>query len=339
MAQDFDREGFIRSLEVAVQGRLQAAQLGEELGGKGFKRLYFVGCGAPNRLMAMMEYWGQRVAVNTEIRRYFPAEFINQNPASLDENTLVILGSHSGTTKETVDAARFLQDKPCTTVGFTQKAGAPLAQVVEYPLPYGETKAGYYANYIVMQALVSGFLKVTEAGWQVHDKLLDSLGALPNALAETALQNDARATEEARLYKDDRIMYVVAGGPMFSTAYVLGVCVLMEMQWMHVQPVVAAEFFHGPFEIVDETVPLILLVGEDPSRPEAERVVRFCKKFTERLMIYDSKDFTMPGIAEEVRPIVAPMILEAALSRFPEHLAVWHAHPLSTRRYMWKMEY
>ena len=35
-------------------------------------------------------------------------------------------------------------------------------------------------------------------------------------------------------------MYIVAGGPMFTTAYVLGVCVLMEMQWMHVQPLIAA---------------------------------------------------------------------------------------------------
>ncbi|MCL4236988.1 MAG: SIS domain-containing protein [Anaerolineae bacterium] len=339
MAQDFDRNAFIQSLDAATQGRLKAAQLGEELGRKGFKRLYFVGCGAPNRLMAMMEYWAQRIAVNTEIRRYFPAEFVSQNPASLDENTLVILGSHSGTTKETVEAARFLQGKPCTTVGFTQKVESPLAQAVDYALPYGETEAGYYANYIMMQALVSGFLKVAEPGWQVHDALLESLGALSAALAETALLNDARATEEARLYKDDRIMYVVAGGPMSTTAYVLGVCVLMEMQWMHVQPVVAAEFFHGPFEIVDETTPLILLVGEDPSRPEAERVVRFCKKYTERLMIYDSRDFAMPGIAEEIRPIVAPMILEAALSRFPAHLAVWHNHPLSTRRYMWKTEY
>lgn len=339
MAQDFDREGFLQSLEIAVQGRLEAARLGEELAQRGFKRLYFVGCGAPNRLMALMEYWAQRIAVNVELRHYFPAEFVHQNPASLDKNTLVILGSHSGTTKETVEAAQFLQGKPCTTVGFTQKADAPLAQAVDCPLPYGETKAGYYANYLMMQALVSGFLKVAEPGWQVHETLLDSLGALPAALAEAAIQNDPRATEEARLYKDDRIMYVVGAGPMFTTAYVAGVCVLMEMQWMHVHPIVAAEFFHGPFEIVDETVPLILLVGEDPSRPEAERVVRFCKRFTERLMIYDSKDFAMPGITAEIRPIVAPLILEAALSRFSEHLAVWHNHPLTTRRYMWKMEY
>jgi fructoselysine 6-phosphate deglycase len=339
MAVDFDRDAFQKSLAKAMDNLDAAAQLGEELGKKGLNRLYFVGCGAPNRSMAIQEYWAQRIATDLEIRRYFPAEFINQAPASLDENTLVILGSHSGTTKETVEAAQFLSDKPCTTVGVTQKEDSPLAQSVQHAIPYGETLSGYYAAFILTQALSSGFLKETEKDWKLHDKIMSSLKAMPSALADAAEGNDARATEEARIYKDDRIMYVVGAGPMFSTAYVLGVCVLLEMQWMHCHPIVAAEFFHGPFEVVDETVPLILLVGEDPSRPEAERVVRFCKKYTERLMIYDSKDLEMKGIAKEVRPIVAPIVLEAALSRIPAHLAVWHNHPLTTRRYMWKTEY
>ncbi len=121
MAQDFDREGFMQSLASAVEGRLQAAQLGEELGRKGYKRLYFVGCGAPNRLMAMMEYWAQRIAVNTEIRRYFPAEFVNQNPASLDKDTLVILGSRHH--EETVEGGPLpAKTKPCTTVSYRKPA-------------------------------------------------------------------------------------------------------------------------------------------------------------------------------------------------------------------------
>ena len=126
---------------------------------------------------------------------------------------------------------------------------------------------------------------------------------------------------------------------MFSTAYVIGVCILMEMQWMHVYPGVSAEFFNGPFEAVDETTPVILLLGEDTTRPEAERTVRFCKKYTERLMIYDSKDYEMNGVDQDVRAIFAPLVVESALSRFPAHLAVWHNKPLTTRRYMWKTEY
>jgi len=80
------------------------------------------------------------------------------------------------------------------------------------------------------------------------------------------------AIEDARLLKDDRILYHIASGPTFSAAYVFGVCVLMEMQWMHSTALEAAEFFHGPFEIVDRTVPLVLFKNEDPSRPLMDRV-------------------------------------------------------------------
>ena len=175
--------------------------------------------------------------------------------------------------------------------------------------------------------------------WPLFDKLMKSLEALPEAMADTQLSVEKRAAEDARLLKDDRILYHVASGPMFNTAYVIGVCVLMEMQWMHSVPLEAAEFFHGPFEIVDQNTPLVLMLGEDPSRPLMDRVVRFCKKYTERLFIYDSKDFEMKGIDPAIRPIMAPYIIEAALYRIAVRLAVWHNQPLSTRRYMWKTDY
>ena len=168
---------------------------------------------------------------------------------------------------------------------------------------------------------------------------MSSLRALPQVMADTAAANEKRSAEEARLYKDDRILYHVAAGPVFSTAYVFGVCVLMEMQWMHSVALEAAEFFHGPFEIVDQNTPLVLMKGEDPSRPLMDRVERFCKKYTERLMIYDSRDYEMKGVDPEIRSIVAPFVLQAALRRVADRLAVWHNHPLSTRRYMWKTDY
>lgn len=339
MATDFDQERFLASLAPALAELDEAAQLGASLAQQGFDRLWFVGCGAPNRNMMMIEYWAQQSVTKTEVRRYFPAEFVHQNPVAIDDKTLIILSSHSGTTKEVVAAAEFLQEKPCTTVGVTQKTDSPLAQKVQNVLAYGESTSGYYAGFMLKMAFVSAFLNVQEPAWQYHEKMMESLRCLPGALAAATIQNEERATTDARIYHEDRVMYLVGAGPMFTTAYVSGVCILMEMQWMHVQPLVAAEFFHGPFEVVDETTPLIVLVGEDPSRPEAERVVRFCKRYTERTMIYDSKDFEMPGIAPEIRPIFAPYILEAALSRFHEHLSVWHNHPLTTRRYMWKTEY
>jgi fructoselysine 6-phosphate deglycase len=176
-------------------------------------------------------------------------------------------------------------------------------------------------------------------GWKLADKIMKSLEALPGALADAVESSDPRGSEEARLYKDDDFMMIMGSGPNYSTAYSFGVCVLMEMQWLHTQVGEAAEFFHGPFEVLDQNTPVFLFKGEDASRPIVERVERFCKKYTERLVIYDSQDYEMKGIDPEVRAMVAPMILSSAVDCFPQHLAIWRNHPLSTRRYMWKFEY
>ena len=338
MAVDIDRKAFLESLELALKVKDDAAKLGAELAKKGIRRVYMIGCGAPNREFGTIKYWIDQTAQKLDTYVYFPAEFLNATPARLDEHTMVLLGSHSGTTPEIIQVAEFLKDKPVVTVGITQKADSPLAQKVQNPLIYGESDNGYDAKFMISLALMAAMMKEIE-NWELYDAVMQGINALPSAMVDTQEAVEQRTIEEARIYKDDDYMMVLGAGPCFATAYVLGVCVLMEMQWMHTYACESAEFFHGPFEAIDETSPLIIFLGEDPSRPQTERVVRFAKKFTERLMIYDSKDYEMKGIAPSVRGIFAPFILQAATGRFTAHLAVWHKHPLSTRRYMWQFPY
>ncbi|MCC7482870.1 MAG: SIS domain-containing protein [Hyphomicrobiales bacterium] len=337
MATDVDKKAIVGALAESSRVMKDAAKLGQSFAGK-IDKVYLVGCGAPNRIMLGLEYWLQHYSPTLEVRRYFPAEFVTQNPARFDDRTLVLLGSKSGTTPETVQAAEFVKGRPCVTVAVTQTADLPLAKAVQNPLLMGVTEQSHTGMFMIMQAFIGGLMAGKDK-WPLFDKLMKSLEALPEAMADTQISVEKRAAEEARLLKDDRILYHVASGPMFNTAYVIGVCVLMEMQWMHSVPLEAAEFFHGPFEIVDQNTPLVLMLGEDPSRPLMDRVVRFCKKYTERLFIYDSRDFEMKGIDPAIRPIMAPYIIEAALYRIAVRLAVWHNQPLSTRRYMWKTEY
>lgn len=340
MATDIDRTAFLQSLEAAGKEKDKAARLGADFAAQGIDKICLVGCGAPNREMGAIKYWMERVAKKVQVYLYFPAEFTNQNPARLDKNTLVVLASHSGTTPEILHAAEFLKKTKCTVVGVTQKADSPLAQNVEFPLLYGESSHGYHAKFMIILALLSAYMdKAEPTQWTIHKAVMSSLDAYPSVLVDVQEASEKRVTEEARIYKDDDYMMVVGAGPCFATAYVTGVCVLMEMQWMHTYACEAAEFFHGPFEVIDQNTPMMIFLGEDPARPETERVIRFAKKFTERLLIYDSKDYEMKGIDPSVRGIFAPFVVEAPFDRLAQHLAVWHNHPLSTRRYMWKFEY
>ncbi len=338
MAPDFNRKEYLVSLSKAMQTKDEAGKLGEELAKSGIKNVFLIGCGAPNREMGAIKYFLDRDAKIIETYLYFPAEFIKLAPAKLGPDSLVVLATHSGTTPEMIETAEFVKQCGCKTVAITQFPDSPIAKNVKHVLFYGKSEHGYAAKFIIILALLTGIMKVVEK-WILADKIMDSLNALPDAMADAAESSEKRAVEEARLYKDDDFMMIMGSGPNYATAYTFGVCVLMEMQWMHTHVGEAAEFFHGPFEMLDENTPVFLFKGEDDSSPLVDRVERFCKKYTERLVIYDSKDFEMKGIDPEVRAIVSTMILSSAVDRFSQHLSVWHNHPLSTRRYMWKSEY
>lgn len=337
MAAEVNSDQIASYLQHSADQVDEVAAFGKSLAEK-VDRIYFIGCGAPNRTMLTLEYWFKHLSSGFEVDRFFPAEFMTQVPARLDDRTLLILASKSGTTKETVEAGEFLKDKPGIKVHFTQDETKPLAKSAQHAFYTGETPQAHISMYLLMQAFVGGLMAEKDS-WPHLDKLLSSLKAMPKACGLAQAEVDPRAKEEARLYKDDRIIYHVGAGPVYNTAYVFGVCMLQEMLWLHSNPIEGAEFFHGPFEVVDRDLPLMLYLGEDPSRPLMERVVRFCNKYSERIMVYDSKDFEMPGIEPEIRPFVAPFVMQCGLDRLAERLSVWHAQPLTTRRYMWKTEY
>jgi fructoselysine 6-phosphate deglycase len=335
----FDRNDFIYQFSGALNHIGKAVQMGEAFAAEGINRILFAGCGAPLYMMRLLAHWAQKSAVRTDIRVYYSAELIIQCPAAIDEKTLVILGSHSGTTRETLEAAKFLQSKPCNTLSITQEESSPLGSLTNCSLLYGKTTQGYFSAYILAQTLFSAFLNKRENDWGFHPALMKSLPNLPAALADAKENNQTNASAQAKALAAQNLLYILGAGPMYTTAYVFAACFLMEMQWMHAHALTIADFFHGPFEMVDKTISLLLLIGEDSSQLEGERAKRFCSQYAGNTFVYDSRNFEMKGIAPNVRPIVAPFILDAALTSLVEELALIRGHPLTTRRYMGKVDY
>ncbi len=127
-----------------------------------------------------------------------------------------------------------MKDLPCKVVGveLNLQIDSPLAQNVPNALLYGESNHGYFAKFIIIMALLATMMKEIE-GWPLYEKVMRSLDALPSAMVDAQEQNEKRATEDARLYKDDDFVMLLSSGPTYANAYVFGICILMEMQWMH----------------------------------------------------------------------------------------------------------
>ncbi|WP_257347305.1 SIS domain-containing protein [Pseudalkalibacillus decolorationis] len=326
--------------ELVVDVKNQIKHALEEVREKKIENIFFVACGGSSALMYPSKYVIDREAKKIDAHLYSSNEFIHRNHSKLGDKSLVILCSHSGNTPETVESAKFARSKGALTVSLTNETGSPLAQASEVVLKYewGEEADAFTTNYSVLYQLVFGVLKTVENN-EKFDLIEESLENLQPVYEKAASQSNEGAVEFGQYFKDEKIIYTMASGANYGIAYSYAICILMEMQWVHSHAIHAGEYFHGPFEIIDEETPFIILLGLDETRHLEERALKFSKKYGKKLVVLDAKDFDFSGIREEVKGYIAPLVLNFVLRKYADNLAEQRNHPLSTRRYMWKVEY
>jgi fructoselysine-6-P-deglycase FrlB-like protein len=112
------------------------------------------------------------------------------------------------------------------------------------------------------------------------------------------------------------------------------------MQWKHAVSFNAGEFFQGAFEVVTDEVPVVCLLGEDPSRPVAERAQRFLQTYAgQKAHFIDAQDFKLPGLEPAGREIVSPLVIAQVIHRLAAHYEAVRGHSLQQRRYMFRTPY
>ena len=174
--------------------------------------------------------------------------------------------------------------------------------------------------------------------------------ATPKNLNDLKLQkaNQAKVAQEqldaakafAEAYKDSPVIYVMSSGATQKVAYSFSICLLMEMQWINSGSFHDGEFFHGPFEIVEKDVPFLLLMNDGRTRKMDSRALDFLNRFDAKTTVIDAKDFGLSNfVPSSVAEYFSPMVITGVLRVYAEQLSIVRDHPLSQRRYMWKLEY
>ena len=90
------------------------------------------------------------------------------------------------------------------------------------------------------------------------------------------LRGDAhvKAVHSATRLKDQELIYTLADGPLFGLGYKFGLTVFMENMRVNGSFMEAAEFRHGPAEMLDRHKPaFVVLKGNDESRAMIDRIL------------------------------------------------------------------
>lgn len=329
------QEGVKMKQEHATQIR----EVIEAIKGRDIKNVFFVACGGSMASLSFGEYFISKES-NVPCFVYTSNEFVHRNPGLLGEESLVILRSHSGTTPETVKAASFAKEKGALTVAISMETESPLCKAAEHIVHYnykdgsdaidGETGMFY--------TLVFEVLNVFSPN-EKYSRIVQQLSNLENLIEKNIQLFSETADTFGKKYKREKLIYTMASGAYIHHAYSFTSCLLMEMLWIHSNAIHAGEFFHGPFEITDYDVPFLVVKGVGNSRPLDERALDFVHKFSEKVEVVDVEEFNYDGIDADLREYFGAALAGFVLRLYADGLAEHTGHPLSVRRYMWKMDY
>ena len=112
------------------------------------------------------------------------------------------------------------------------------------------------------------------------------------------------------------------------------------MQWLPSSTFHTGEFFHGPFEMADENAHYLLMMNDGPTPHLDARALTFLQRMNAKYTVVDAKDF---GLSSHIKSTVVeyfnPLMIGGVTRLLGEELAIKRDHPLTMRRYMWKLEY
>lgn len=308
---------------------------------KEIKHVVFVGCGASKADLYPAKYFLDQNAKQLRISHYTANEFNFATPTSVDENTVVISASLGGATPETVEANAVAKAKGATVISLTRSIDAPLTKDADYVIYHGFAKN--YATKLEKTGyclLLAVELLNQVEGYEHYDKMMDGFAKIYDLSQESAESARKAARQFAERFKDEKVIYIMSSGATHEVAYSSSVCLMMEMQWINSGTFHAGEFFHGPFEIVDKDVPFILLMNDGKTRAIDSRALAFLDRFDAKTEVVDALDYGLSAhVAPEVLDYFNPFVITAVFRVYAEELSYAREHPLTKRRYMWKLSY
>lgn len=307
---------------------------------KQIENIYFVGCGASKADLYPAKYF---VEHNSKLKTALITanEFNYDMPSDVGEKSIVVTASLGGSTPETVTATGKAKELGAAVISLTMEAGSAITKDADYVIVHGFAK-NYAAKLEKMISALKVAVEVVNQveGYANYEQMEDGFEKIPALIEKAASQVTVQAKKFAEQYADASQVYVLGSGATAEVAYATSLCLFLEMQWINSASVHSGEFFHGALEITDKDVPFVLFMNEGKTREIDARALTFLQRFDAKVTVIDSKDYGLSSVVDaSVVDYFNPMLLTAVVRVHAEKLGELRGHPLTKRRYMWKLEY
>jgi glucosamine--fructose-6-phosphate aminotransferase (isomerizing) len=272
----------------------------------------------------------------------YASEYRYRNPIP-DRNALGLLITQSGETADTLAAQREMIALGSKTVAICNVVDAMVAREAHGAIyTHAGPEIGVASTKAFTAQLTALFLLAIKLG-QLRGRLdpersialIEELSHIPGKIEEILRSRSAQCEELAKDFSNARDFLYLGRGIHFPIA-LEGALKLKEISYIHAEGYPAGEMKHGPNALIDETLPVVVLVTRDEHDPASklryEKTLSNIQEVTARsgrvIAVATEGDTTIGGLVEHVIHIpptievLSPLIEIVPLQLLAYYIAV-----------------
>ena len=297
------------------------------------KRIVIIACGTSWHAALVGKFYIEglcRIPVEVDIA----SEFRYRNPV-VDESTLAIVISQSGETADTLAALREAKSRGALNIAICNVVDSSIARESSGVIyTHAGPEIGVASTKAFVTQLTALYLFTIRLGRAncsldvAHgQRMIAALKKVPGLL-EVALELNEYTEKVAKKYMTARDFLYLGRGKNFPIA-LEGALKLKEISYIHAEGYPAGEMKHGPIALIDEDVPVVVLVPKGSTYEKtlsnmeeviarSGRVIAICSAGDEEMKSRVETVIEIPHLDEDLDPL----LLSVPLQLLAYHIAV-----------------
>jgi glutamine---fructose-6-phosphate transaminase (isomerizing) len=322
-----------RAVEDTVRGRVSvetgdiAAELIglDETAARRIRRVVLTACGTSFHAALVGKYWIESLAqVPAEVE--LASEYRARNPL-VDPNDLVVGVSQSGETLDTLEAVKVAKQGAAQVLSVANVLDSAIPRISDGALyTHAGPEIGVASTKCFTAQLTALFMLAVYLGRRRKTLSVERARAMLSGLLEVpALMREAASEEPAvkeiaqRTALCDHALFL--GRSLSYPIAMEGALKLKEISYIHAEGYAAGEMKHGPIALIDEKMPVVVIMPSDGSFERIQgnvqealarggRVIAVCTRGEQCLEDLNVERIEIPPCMDELTPFVTIVPLQ-----------------------------
>ncbi|KAB5592206.1 Glucosamine--fructose-6-phosphate aminotransferase (isomerizing) [Ceratobasidium theobromae] len=293
------------------------------------RRIVFTACGTSyHSCLATRAIFEELTEIPVSVE--LASDFLDRKTPIFRDDVCVFV-SQSGETADTILALRYCIERGALCVGVVNTVGSSISRESHCgihinagpEIGVASTKA-YTSQYIALIMMAIVLSEDRTSMTERRKQIIDGLHELP-AQIKAVLQGDKNFQQLAsETLHDSRSLLIMGRGFQYATC-LEGALKIKEISYMHSEGILAGELKHGPLALIDENMPVIIIMTRDALFPKVQSALaQITARKGQPIIICNEGDESIPKNAKTIQVPKTVDCLQGLLNIIPLQLLSYH---------------